>query len=57
MGKAYEEGLLLTKDIDQAKIYYTQAMKGKNSYAQYRYALCLIKGKFSPQGQNKKDIE
>ena len=32
-------------------------MRGKDSYAQYRYALCLIKGKFSPQGQNKKDIE
>ena len=32
-------------------------MKGKDNYAQYRYALCLIKGKFSPQGQNKKDIE
>ena len=32
-------------------------MKGKDNFGQYRYALCLIKGKFSPQGKNKKDIE
>ena len=32
-------------------------MKGKDNYSFYRYALCLIKGKFSPDGQNRKDIE
>lgn len=57
LGKAYEEGLLLSKDLTEAKNYYTLAMKGKDNYAHYRYALCLIKGKFSSQGQNKKDIE
>jgi len=32
-------------------------MKGKDNYSFYRYALCLIKGKLSSDGQNRKDIE
>jgi uncharacterized protein len=57
LGKVYEDGLLLEKDLKQAVLYYKQGMKGKDSYAYYRYAMCLIKGKLSPSGQNKKDIE
>jgi hypothetical protein len=37
--------------------YYKVAMRGKENYASYRYALGLIKGKFSKAGQNKQDIE
>lgn len=33
------------------------AIKGKENYASYRYAMCLIRGKFAKEGQNKKDIE
>jgi TPR repeat protein len=57
LGKVYEEGLLLPRDIKQASLYYKQGMKGKDNYSFYRYALCLIKGKFSPEGQNRKEIE
>lgn len=57
MGKVYEEGLLLPKDLRKAAEYYKLAIKGKENYASYRYAGCLIKGKFSKEGQNKKDIE
>ena len=31
-------------------------MKGRENYAFYRFAICLIRGKFSKDGQNKKDI-
>jgi hypothetical protein len=34
-------------------MYYQKAMQGKESYASYRFALCLINGKFSKDGQNK----
>jgi TPR repeat protein len=43
--------------MKKAAEYYKLAMKGKENYASYRFAMCLIKGKFSNNGQNKADIE
>ncbi len=44
-------------DLNKAKAYYQKGMAGKEPYASYRFALCLINGKFARDGQNKADIE
>lgn len=57
LGKVYEEGTLLPMDLKKSMTYYQKAINAKEPYASYRYALCLINGKFSRDGQNKDDIE
>ncbi len=44
-------------DIKKSMSYYQKGMSGKEPYAHYRFALCLINGKFSQSGQKKEDIE
>lgn len=44
-------------DLKKAMAYYQKGISGKEPYASYRYALCLINGKFSREGQNRADIE
>ncbi len=44
-------------DLKKSMMYYQKGISGKEPYANYRFALCLINGKFSKNGQNKEDIE
>lgn len=44
-------------DIKKSMMYYQKGISGKEPYAHYRFALCLINGKFSRNGQNREDIE
>lgn len=57
MGKIYEEGMLVPIDVKKALAYYQKAIDGKDVYANYRYAICLIKGKVNNGGQTKEQIE
>jgi hypothetical protein len=57
LGKVYEEGVLLPMDLKKAMAYYQKAMSGKEAYASYRFALCLVSGKFGKDGQSREDIE
>lgn len=56
LGKIYEDGLYLPQDIKKALTYYQKAMTYREPSGSYRYALGLINGKFSKNGQNKEDI-
>jgi TPR repeat protein len=53
LGKIYEEGLLVPIDIKKALAYYQKAINDKDVYANYRYAICLMKGKVNNGEQTK----
>jgi hypothetical protein len=50
LGKVYEDGILLPKDIKRSLAYYQKAISLKDPYANYRFAMCLIKGKYNKEG-------
>jgi len=52
LGRVYEEGVLLPRDLIKSSKYYQKAITGKQSYAYYRYAMSLIEGELSDRGVN-----
>ena len=57
LGQVYEEGVYLAKDLNKAVKYYQKAMKSNQPYANYRFAMALIKGELSKSGINRDDIQ
>ena len=57
LGQVYEEGVYLARDLNKAVKYYQKAMKANESYANYRFAMALIKGELSKGGSNREDIQ
>ena len=57
MGTVYEDGLLVPTDLKQAVDYYKRAMERGESYASYRFAMCLIEGKLNNKVMRREDVE
>jgi hypothetical protein len=53
----YEEGVLLPQDMKKATKYFQKGIKGKESYAYYRFAMAKISGDIREQGVSADDIE